>query len=133
MTRHQLTLISCCALAAFACGPKHVETVVRPESMDDVVSCAIHMAKRHKFQERDPGGPRVVRGTVKLYLVPSSGRGNIHATVIVSARQIDDSLAVDAVFLEGVNEGPLVYKNALQLARDINSICVPSRPDSAAS
>ena len=132
MTRRRLTLILCAALGGFGCGPRRVDTVVRPTSMDDVVSCAIHMAERHKFQERTPGHDVRPDG-VKLYLVPSSGRGNIHATVIVSARQIDDSLAVDAVLLEGVNEGPLVYKNALQLARDINSICVPSRPDSAAS
>jgi hypothetical protein len=132
MTRRQLTLILCAALGGFGCGPRHVDTVVRPTSMDDVVSCAIHVAERHKFQEWTRG--HVVHpGAVKLYLVPSSGRGNIHPIVIVTARQIDDSLAVDAVIEEGLNEGPLEHKNTLQLARDINSICVPSRPDSAAN
>jgi hypothetical protein len=125
-----LTLFS--ALFAFACGPRRVDTVVRPESIDDAVGCAIHVAERYKFQESSLG--RTVRPEyVRLLLVPSSGTRN-GPTVSVAVAQIGDSLAVHAVIYESVSaRSPIVFTNSRHLAEDINKTCVPSRPDSAAN
>jgi hypothetical protein len=131
MPHRRLALTVCSALVAFACGPKRVDTVVRPESMDDAVSCAIHVAERYRFQEWFLG--RTLRPDyVGLSLVPSSGTSN-GPTVSVAVTQIGDSLAVHAVIYERVtSQSPMVLTNARHLAADIDNTCVPSRPGSAA-
>jgi hypothetical protein len=131
MTHRRLALTLCSALVAFACGPRRVDTVVRPKAMDNAVSCAIHLAERSRFQEWSLG--RTVRPDyVRLSLVPSTETRN-GPTVSVAVTQSGDSLAVHAVIFErAAPQSPIVVTNARHLAEEINTSCVPARPDSAA-
>jgi hypothetical protein len=132
MTHRRLALALCSTLVALACGPRHVNTAVRPVSIDEAVDCAIHVAEGYRFHE-SALGRRVSPEAVQLLLVPASGARN-GPEVTVAVAQTDDSLTVHAVIYEGPTaQSPTVFTNVRHLTADINRFCAPPRADSSAS